>query len=58
MGLLAALPLILFVVIFGSVIPFNLLAVVLSSVLLVVDVVLFDVSKATFQRDQILTKWK
>jgi ABC-2 type transport system permease protein len=31
---------------------------VISAVLLLVDVILFFVSRATFRREEILTKWK
>jgi hypothetical protein len=31
---------------------------IISAVLLVVDVLLFFVSKSTFSREEILTKWK
>jgi hypothetical protein len=31
---------------------------IISAVLLVVDVILFFVSKSTFSREEILTKWK
>jgi hypothetical protein len=31
---------------------------IISAVLLVVDVILFSVSRSTFRREEILTKWK
>jgi hypothetical protein len=31
---------------------------IISAVLLVVDVVLFSISRSTFKREEILTKWK
>lgn len=36
----------------------NLLALMLSGALAIADIALFYVSKATFQREEILTKWK
>lgn len=58
LGGLIVLPLI-FVVLIGSVVSTSLLlALAVTTVLIVVDVALFYLSKATFQREEILTKWK
>jgi ABC-type transport system involved in multi-copper enzyme maturation permease subunit len=58
-GGLVVLPLI-FVVIFASTTSgtSTLLAISLSGALAVVDIALFYLAKATFQREEILTKWK
>jgi ABC-type Na+ efflux pump permease subunit len=59
-GGLIVLPLI-FLVVFASTsssIPNALLALVTSGALAIADVALFFLSKATFQREEILTKWK
>jgi ABC-type Na+ efflux pump permease subunit len=59
-GGLIVLPLILLVVLLSSStsIPNTLLALITSSALAIADVALFFLSKATFQREEILTKWK
>ncbi len=58
LGGLVVLPLI-FVVIFGAIFSeVTLLAVIVTVALAAVDVGLFYLSKATFQREEILTKWK
>jgi ABC-type Na+ efflux pump permease subunit len=59
-GGLIVLPLI-FLVVFASTstsIPTALLALITSGALAIADVALFFLSKATFQREEILTKWK
>jgi ABC-2 type transport system permease protein len=58
LGGLVVLPLI-FVVIFGAIFAeVTLLAVIVTGALAAADVGLFYLSKATFQREEILTKWK
>jgi hypothetical protein len=58
LGGIVVLPLI-FVVLIGSVISTSLmLALGVTTALIVADVALFYLSKATFQREEILTKWK
>lgn len=58
LGGIVVLPLI-FVVIFGAIFSAEtLLAVIVTVALAVADVGLFYLSKATFQREEILTKWK
>ena len=60
-GSLTVLPLILLMVISSTasgLIDPTLLAFIVSGVLALVDVALFFVSKATFKREEILTKWK
>lgn len=59
LGSLVVLPLI-FVVLFGSITSSTslLLALVVSVALAAADIALFYLSKATFQREEILTKWK
>ena len=60
LGGLVVLPLI-FVVVFSSTnttLPNELIALIVSAGLAVADVALFYLSKATFQREEILTKWK
>lgn len=58
LGGLVVLPLI-FVVLIGSIISTSLLlALGVTAALVVADIALFYVSKATFQREEILTKWK
>jgi ABC-type Na+ efflux pump permease subunit len=60
LGGLIVLPL-LFVVIFASTntaFSNTILALIVSAGLAIVDAALFYVSKATFQREEILTKWK
>ena len=58
LGGLVVLPLI-FVVIFGAIFSeVTLLALIVTAALAAADVSLFYLSKATFQREEILTKWK
>jgi ABC-type Na+ efflux pump permease subunit len=60
-GALVVLPLILLIVLSSTaagLIDPTLLALVVSGVLALADVALFYVSKATFKREEILTKWK
>lgn len=58
MGGIVVLPLIL-VIVFGAIFSAEtLLAVVVTVALAAADVGLFYLSKATFQREEILTKWK
>ncbi len=60
LGGIVALPIIL-VLMLGSVLAFmpaDLLALVMSGVLAIAAVALFYVSKATFRREEILTRWK
>jgi ABC-type Na+ efflux pump permease subunit len=60
-GGLIILPLILLIILSStaaSIIEPTLLALIVSGALALVDVALFYVSKATFQREEILTKWK
>jgi ABC-type Na+ efflux pump permease subunit len=58
LGGIVVLPLI-FVVIFGAIFSaVTLLAVIVSVALAAADIGLFYLSKATFQREEILTKWK
>jgi ABC-type Na+ efflux pump permease subunit len=60
LGTLVVLPLI-FLLIFAvniTIIPLTLLALIVSAVLAVADIALFYLAKATFQREEILTKWK
>jgi ABC-type Na+ efflux pump permease subunit len=60
LGTLVVLPLI-FLLIFSTqitVIPIILIVLIVSSVLAAADVALFYLAKATFQREEILTKWK
>ena len=60
LGTLVVLPLV-FLLIFATqitILPLTLLALIVSAVLAVADVALFYLSKATFQREEILTKWK
>jgi ABC-type Na+ efflux pump permease subunit len=60
LGTYVVIPLILLLVfaIEISTIPISLLALIVSAALAVVDIALFYLSKATFQREEILTKWK
>ncbi|MGA3059177.1 MAG: ABC transporter permease [Candidatus Bathyarchaeia archaeon] len=60
LGTLVVLPLILLLVFSVQIttIPISLLALIVSAVLAVADIALFSLSKATFQREEILTKWK
>ncbi len=60
LGGLIVLPIIL-VLVFGSMVEFvsaDLLALILSGALALGSLALFYLSKATFQREEILTKWK
>jgi ABC-2 type transport system permease protein len=60
LGGFVVLPIIL-VLVLGSTIELmsiNLLALILSGVLAIASLALFYLSKATFQREEILTKWK
>lgn len=60
LGSMVALPIIL-VLMVGSLfafMPADLLALVMSGVLAIAAVALFYVSKATFRREEILTRWK
>ena len=60
LGGIVVLPL-LFVVIFASTntsISSLLLGLIVSGALALADIVLFSIAKATFQREEILTKWK
>ncbi len=58
-GGLVVLPLIFFVVFASATAETStLLALAVSAVLAAIDVALFFLSKATFQREEILTKWK
>jgi ABC-type Na+ efflux pump permease subunit len=59
-GGLIVLPLILLIIIASTntSIPNTLLGLITSSALAIADVALFFLSKATFQREEILTKWK
>jgi hypothetical protein len=60
LGGFVVLPLILvvFLATSGQLISTTLLTLIISGVLAVADLTLFYVSKATFQREEILTKWK
>ena len=60
LGTLVVIPLLLLLVfaVQITIIPISLLALIVSAVLAVVDIALFYLSKATFQREEILTKWK
>ena len=60
LGAFVILPIILVLVLATTVqtIPLDTLALVLSGGIAVADVAMFYVSKATFQREEILTKWK
>jgi len=60
LGSLVVLPIIL-ILLLGSTIGFmppDTLALILSGAMAIAVVALFFVSKATFQREEILTKWK
>jgi len=58
-GSLISLPLMLFVIVAAATALVSvLLAVLIIAVLAVADVTLFYLSKETFQREEILTKWK
>jgi ABC-2 type transport system permease protein len=60
LGAFVILPIILVMVFATTVqtIPLDTLALVLSGGIALVDIAMFYVSKATFQREEILTKWK
>jgi ABC-2 type transport system permease protein len=60
LGVFAVLPIILVMVLASTVksIPLLQLTLIVSAALAVADLVLFYLSKATFQREEILTKWK
>ena len=58
LGGIVVLPLI-FVVLLGSIVSTSLLlAIGVTAALIIADVALFYLSKATFRREEILTKWK
>ena len=60
LGAFVILPIIL-VMVFATIvqtIPLDTLALVLSGGIAVADIALFYLSKATFQREEILTKWR
>jgi len=60
LGTIVVLPLI-FLLIFSvqvTIIPLSMLALIVSAILAAADIGLFFLSKATFQREEILTKWK
>ena len=60
LGGLIVLPLIL-VLLLGSAIPFiqpDMLSLIIAGALVIADIALFYLSKATFRREEILTKWK
>ena len=60
LGAFVILPIIL-VMVFASTVqtfPLVTLALILSGGLALADIALFYLSKATFQREEILTKWK
>ncbi|MGA2310303.1 MAG: hypothetical protein ABSG57_12255 [Candidatus Bathyarchaeia archaeon] len=60
LGGLVVLPLLLsvFLAASGEFISTSLLTLVLSGILVVADITLFFVRKATFQREETLTEWK
>jgi ABC-2 type transport system permease protein len=60
LGGLVILPLILTLVLGSTIqiIPPTLLALIIAGLLVVADIALFYLSKAVFQREEILTKWK
>ena len=60
LGTLVVIPLLLLLVfaVQITIIPISLLALIVSAALAVADIALFYLSKATFQREEILTKWK
>ncbi len=60
LGILLFIPFIaIYILLTTNTVSLNILNLFLiSSVLLIVDVVLFYINKATFNRDKILTKWK
>ena len=60
LGAFVILPIILVMVLATTVqtIPLDTLALILSGGIAIADVALFYLSKATFQREEILTKWK
>jgi len=60
-GGLIILPLLLLIILSStaaSIIEPTLLALIVSGALALTDIALFYVSKATFQREEILTKWE
>lgn len=60
LGLLLFIPFIaVYILLTTNMVSLNILnLLIVSAVLLIIDVVLFYVNKATFNRDKILTKWK
>lgn len=60
LGVFAVLPIILVMVLASTVrsIPLLQLSLIVVAALAVVDIAMFFLSKATFQREEILTKWK
>ena len=60
LGVFAVLPIILVMVLASTVttIPLLTLSLIVVAALAVADLVMFFLSKATFQREEILTKWK
>ncbi len=60
LGGIVVLPIILVLVLgsFFAFMPADLLALLLSGVLAIVAIALFYVSKATFRREEILTRWR
>jgi len=60
LGLLLFIPFIaVYILLTTNMVSLNILnLLIVSIVLLIIDVVLFYVNKATFNRDKILTKWK
>lgn len=59
LGTFVILPVVM-IAIFGSILSGDstLLTIIIGIILAVVDMALFNLSKATFQREEILTKWK
>ncbi|MEN6592457.1 MAG: ABC transporter permease subunit [Methanobacterium sp.] len=60
LGLLLFIPFIaVYILLTTNMVSLNILnLLIVSTVLLIIDVVLFYINKATFNRDKILTKWK
>jgi ABC-type Na+ efflux pump permease subunit len=60
LGTIVVIPLLLLLVfaVQTTIISLSLLALIVSAVLAAADIALFYLSKATFQREEILTKWK
>lgn len=60
LGLLLFIPFIaVYILLTTNMVSLNILnLLIVSAVLLIIDVVLFYINKATFNRDKILTKWK